>query len=165
MRGRQFHAPYQQERTGGMTDSNFVGIADPSDRGSAWASRRRSPAHGQNRCGMQITRGADYAVRVMIHLVVCQDHAENTLSSLAQATGAPKSFLSKVLQCLCRAGYMTSRRGLTGGFAIQPAGRSASLAEVIETIDGPFRLNACLGVGSTCERRYLCAAHAVWAQA
>ena len=136
-----------------------------SEPAAAFKTRRGPKAPQQSRCGMQITRGADYAVRVMIHLELCSDLARNTLPSLAQATGAPESFLSKVLQNLCRAGYVTSRRGQVGGFAIQPAGRDASIADVVAAIDGPFRLNACTAPGATCERKCMCAAHPVWAQA
>ena len=122
-------------------------------------------APDQNRCGMQITRGADYAVRVMMHLVICPENALNTLPLLVKATGAPRSFLSKVLQCLCRAGYVVSRRGQVGGFAVLPAGRDASLADIVECIDGPIRLNACMFPGTHCERTALCAAHPLWAEA
>jgi Rrf2 family protein len=127
-------------------------------------SGKRVPAD-QNRCGMQITRGADYAVRVMIHLVQCPENALNTLPLLADSTGVPRSFLSKVLQGLSRAGYVASRRGHVGGFAILPAGRKASLANIVESIDGPFRLNACISTGIRCERVAFCVAHPLWVEA
>lgn len=115
--------------------------------------------------GMQITRGADYAVRVLIHLVLSPVGVYRSLSALSRATGAPESFLSKVLQCLCRAGYVSSRRGQIGGFVILPAGQNASLADVIAAMDGPFCLNACMAPGESCERKSFCPAHPVWAEA
>ena len=59
---------------------------------------------GQSGSTMQLTRAADYAVRVMIHLATLPAQERTLLPALATATGAPKSFLSKVLQALCRAG-------------------------------------------------------------
>jgi len=47
---------------------------------------------------MQLTRAADYAVRVTIHLATLPENARALLPALAEATGAPASFLSKVLQ-------------------------------------------------------------------
>jgi len=114
---------------------------------------------------MQLTRAADYGVRVMIHLASLPDDARTLLPALAEATGSPESFLSKVLQTLARAGLITSRRGKTGGFAILPRGRQASMFDVIEAIDGPIHLNVCLVNGSSCERSVTCPAHPVWAQA
>jgi Rrf2 family protein len=114
---------------------------------------------------MQITRAADYAVRVMIQLAQSSNNEPKALGSLALATESPESFLSKVLQCLCRAGFVTSRRGQVGGFTILPAGRDATIAAVIQAVDGPFHLNVCLSTGPSCERKACCPAHPVWVAA
>ncbi len=114
---------------------------------------------------MQLTRAADYGVRVMIYLAVLPDNERAMLPSLAKATGAPPSFLSKVLQALSRAGLIASRRGQSGGFQIMPLGRRASIRTVIEAIDGPINLNLCLVNGESCSRKSWCPAHPVWARA
>ena len=114
---------------------------------------------------MQLTRAADYGVRVMIHMATLPAHERALLPALARATGAPESFLSKVLQALCRAGFIVSRRGQTGGFEILPAGRKASVRSVIEAIEGPINLNICLASGASCKRKSFCPAHPVWVNA
>jgi Rrf2 family protein len=114
---------------------------------------------------MQLTRAADYGVRVMVHLATLPPAQRALLPDLAQATAAPESFLSKVLQALSRAGFISSRRGKAGGFVILPRGREATMREVIETIDGPICLNVCLNGGKDCERKSWCPAHPVWARA
>src|ERR1035438_7916396 len=105
---------------------------------------------------MQLTRAADYAVRAMIHLAAKPAHERALLPALARATGTPESFLSKVLQALCRAGMIESRRGQSGGFEILDRGRQASMREVIEAIDGPIYINLCLISGASCERKAYC---------
>ena len=125
---------------------------------------RDSPMMKPN-SSMQLTRAADYGVRVMIHLAGLPGPARLSLPALARAAEAPESFLSKVLQALSRAGLITSRRGQAGGFAISDRGRRASMLEVIEAIDGPICLNVCLISGRSCGRRNWCPAHPVWAQA
>jgi DNA-binding IscR family transcriptional regulator len=92
---------------------------------------------------MQLTRAADYGVRVMIHLAT----------------------LPEVLQALARAGLIASRRGKAGGFILLPRGREASLYDVIEAVDGPISLNVCLSNGESCDRSVTCPAHPIWAQA
>jgi Rrf2 family protein len=114
---------------------------------------------------MQLTRAADYGVRVMVHLATLPEHERALLPALAAATEAPESFLSKVLQALSRAKLIASRRGQAGGFKILPRGRQASMLEVIEAIDGPLRLNVCLIEGPSCGRKVWCPAHPVWKQA
>jgi Rrf2 family protein len=114
---------------------------------------------------MQLTRAADYAIRVMVHLATLTSRDRALLPSLAQATGAPESFLSKVLQALSHAKLISSRRGHAGGFEILPKGREASIREVIEAIDGPLFLNVCLISEGSCPRDSWCPAHPVWERA
>jgi len=114
---------------------------------------------------MQLTRAADYAVRVMIHLATPSAQSRVSLSALAEATGAPVSFLSKVMQALTHAGLMSSQRGQSGGFHITARGRGATMREVIEAIDGPIYLNVCQMPGRPCRRKSACPAHGVWAEA
>lgn len=114
---------------------------------------------------MQLTRAADYAVRVMIHLATLPEEQRALLPDLAAATDAPGSFLSKVLQALTRAQMISSRRGKAGGFTILQRGRDASMRQVIEAVDGPICLNVCLNGEKGCERKSWCPAHPVWARA
>jgi Rrf2 family protein len=122
---------------------------------------------GDEKCNssMQLTRAADYAVRVMIQLATLPAGSRALLPDLSQATAAPESFLSKVMQSLVRNQLIASRRGKRGGFAILPRGREATMREVIEAIDGPICLNVCLNGGKPCERKSWCPAHPVWARA
>ena len=113
---------------------------------------------------MQLTRAADYAVRVMIQLTAAAD-GRVSLPTLARATGAPSSFLSKVLQALTRAGLISSQRGQAGGFRITARGRAATMLEVIEAIDGAICLNLCMAPGRSCPRKSRCPAHPVWVKA
>ncbi len=114
---------------------------------------------------MQLTRAADYGVRVMIQLAALARNGRVSLPDLARATGAPESFLSKVLQSLAHAGLISSRRGQSGGFHISPRGAEASMREVIEAVDGVICLNVCLTSGRSCSRKAHCPAHPVWIEA
>jgi len=114
---------------------------------------------------MQLTRAADYAVRVMLHLASQPEGAVISRSTLAQASETPESFLSKILQAMARAGLIQARRGVVGGFTLLPRGRQASMLDVVESIDGPVALNVCLNPGGCCELVEGCAARQVWVEA
>jgi Rrf2 family protein len=114
---------------------------------------------------MQLTRAADYGVRVMVYLAKISRDRRVLLPAIGEATAAPESFLSKVLQALAHAKLITSRRGPAGGFQISARGRQASMRDVIEAIDGPMNLNVCLSDKRSCPRKTWCPAHPVWAQA
>ncbi len=55
---------------------------------------------------MQLTRAADYAVRVMIHLAGLPPGTRVSRSELSAAAECPEQFLCKVLQNLTRAGLV-----------------------------------------------------------
>jgi len=114
---------------------------------------------------MQLTRAADYAVRVMTHLAGAPPGTRASRAELATAAECPEQFLSKVLQSLTRAGLVISHRGNTGGFELAVAHSTATILEVVEAIEGPIRLNVCLGSEIACHRQTWCPAHVVWQQA
>jgi Rrf2 family protein len=114
---------------------------------------------------MQLTRAADYAVRVMTHLASVPVGTVVSKSVLAKASDAPESFLAKILQSLTRAGLIEARRGVEGGFLLLERGARASLLDVVESIDGPISLNICLNADVSCPRTNGCAAHQVWRRA
>ena len=114
---------------------------------------------------MQLTRAADYAVRVLIHMAGQPQDTRASRTELAQAADCPDQFLSKVLQSLTRAGLVVSHRGNTGGFELPATARNASILDIVEAVEGPIRLNLCLLSDAACERSHWCPAHAVWAEA
>ncbi|HEY1342389.1 MAG TPA: Rrf2 family transcriptional regulator [Bryobacteraceae bacterium] len=114
---------------------------------------------------MQLTRAADYAVRVMVHLAALPPGTRTSRTELAEAAGCPEQFLSKVLQNLTRAGLVASHRGNTGGFELLDTQRRASVLDVVEAIEGPTHLNLCLGADGGCTRQAACPTYDVWVQA
>ena len=114
---------------------------------------------------MQVTRAADYAVRVMIHLAGLPPRVWAQRADIARATGVAESFVSKVLQRLVRSGLVLSHRGTGGGYQLAVHKEKVSLLEVVEAIEGPTQLNLCLANGPSCDRKLWCAAHTVWEEA
>lgn len=72
---------------------------------------------------------------------------------IARALGVSYNHLSKVLQTLTRAGLVAPARGPKGGFRLSPAGRRASVRDLLAAIDGPVRLHSCLMGHKVCRRR------------
>jgi Rrf2 family protein len=114
---------------------------------------------------MQLTRAADYAVRIMIHLATLPSGSCPSGAELASAQEIPEHFAIKVLQGLVRARLLASYRGSGGGFALAVDPEQISLLDVVEAIEGPTALNLCLTQPSSCARHPLCAAHRVWVEA
>jgi Rrf2 family protein len=114
---------------------------------------------------MQLTRAADYAARVMIHLAGMPADSRASRSELAAAAEVPKPFLGKILQSLVRSGLIHSQRGVSGGFTLGRPPSEVTLLHVIEAVEGPLFLNRCLNPGEGCHRSSWCAAHQLWVEA
>jgi Rrf2 family protein len=114
---------------------------------------------------MQLTRAADYAVRIMIHLAALPPGSRPNRAALAVAGDIPEHFVAKILQSLARAGLIDSQRGMNGGFTLARAPEEVTLLEIVEALEGPTRLNVCLIPGDSCGRKAWCPAHVVWAEA
>ena len=114
---------------------------------------------------MQITRTADYGVRVMTHLAMRPHGARLTVEELADESDASAAFVGKILQRLVGARLVVSHRGYAGGFELARVASSISMLDIVSALEGPLCLNACLPGGASCDRKAWCGAHGVWANA
>ena len=111
---------------------------------------------------MQITRAAEYAIRGMLYLSLQPRGAVCLLKDISEKQDIPPSFLSKIFQNLAKAGYIDSKRGTRGGFALLKDPEDITLLDIVEEVDGQISLNVCLNNGSLCDNTSICAVHSVW---
>jgi len=114
---------------------------------------------------MQITRTADYGVRVMTHLAMLPPGTRMTVAQLAHEGDASVAFTGKILQRLVGARLVVSHRGYEGGFELGRLSNSISLLDIVTALEGPLCLNQCLPGGPGCDRASWCGAQDVWANA
>ena len=111
---------------------------------------------------IRLSRMTDYGVVVMAQL---NQHAGNTSTApeLAQATGLPAPTVSKLLKQLAKSGLLDSRRGVNGGYALTRDLESVTAMEIIEALDGPVALTACVeGAEDACNVESLCPMRGGW---
>jgi len=107
---------------------------------------------------LAMSRKADYGLLALAHLAQDTEQVASA-TAIAEATGAPVSFLRNILKDLATAGLVLSARGPYGGYSLARAAESISVLEAIEAIDGPAALARCCGEedeGSPCELRERC---------
>ena len=119
-----------------------------------------------NRMGpMQLTRAGEYGILGTLYLAERHDEPVVMLAQIAEAEGAPESFLRKIFGMLAKHGIVEAQRGRHGGFHLARAPDQISLLEVIEAIEGPIALNVCLLRPESCDKRDDCPVHHVWEEA
>ena len=115
--------------------------------------------------GLQLTRGAEYAIRAMTYLARYPEGHIASLHEIGEAQDIPESFLAKILQSLVRSGLTVSQRGAHGGFSLARPASEITMQQVIEAIDGPISVNQCVLSPQDCARSATCTVHVAWLRA
>ena len=91
---------------------------------------------------MLFSQTVEYALRAAVLLADVGREAKTT-PQIAEIARIPPDYLSKILQHLRRAGFVVSRRGINGGFALQRPASKITLLEVVNAIDPLERIRTC----------------------
>lgn len=83
---------------------------------------------------------------------------------LADKTGVPPSYLSKVLLVLNRAGLVEATRGTGGGYRLSRPATEISLWDILDPLDNVGGLDECIMGLDGCSEEDPCAMHEWWAQ-
>jgi Rrf2 family transcriptional regulator, iron-sulfur cluster assembly transcription factor len=115
---------------------------------------------------LELTRRGDYAIRAMLVLGDAAPGARTSARKIAAMASVPARFLPHVMGDLVRAGFVTGMVGRRGGYLLTPAGRAASVLDVVDAIEGDSRQRTCVLRGGPCGGAGgTCAVHATFAEA
>ena len=107
-----------------------------------------------------LSKTSKYAIKSLIHLASHSDE-NNKLSTkiLAEQTGIPSPFLSKILQQLSSRDYVSATKGPNGGFYLTPDQRSNSVYEIITAVEGRDIYSRCVLDLTQCDAQNPCSLH------
>jgi Rrf2 family protein len=90
-----------------------------------------------------LNRKVDYALLILCHLH--ERTAGASAREVAARFGLSQPFVANILKRLCCRGFVTSQRGIKGGYLLARPAQAVRLVEVMEALDTPFRLAECCG--------------------
>jgi len=90
-----------------------------------------------------ISQKAKYALRALVALARTQD-ASLATSEIAKQQRIPRKFLEQILLDMKREGFVQSRRGKLGGYALLRPADTITFGQVLRLIDGPIAPLPCL---------------------
>jgi Rrf2 family protein len=85
-----------------------------------------------------LTKKAKYGLKAMVHLARLAPGVGASIGEVAQANDLPKKFLEAILVDLRNAGFVQSRKGRGGGYALARAAAEIPVGDVIRALDGPL---------------------------
>ena len=90
-----------------------------------------------------VSKKTDYALLILSHLA--DRPAGGSAREIAERFGLSKAFLANILKELCQKGFLTSHRGVKGGYSLSRPAAEISLAELLEALEDGWKLTTCTG--------------------
>jgi len=107
-----------------------------------------------------ISNSSKYALIGVLYLAVNSSEERKIMAKqLSLDTGVPQAYLSKLMQELKRHKLISSNRGPKGGFYLTQENRDVKLIDIINVIDGDYRLNTCILSFHKCDTNHPCPLH------
>lgn len=97
---------------------------------------------------MRLSSLADYAVVLLTAAARhCGGLARMNATLLSEETGVPLPTAQKLVSRLSAAGLLESTRGTGGGIRLSRPAAAITLADIVEAVEGPIALTACVDAG------------------
>lgn len=98
---------------------------------------------------MRLNDTTDVALRVMIY-AASTGGRRFTIDQIVEAYGLPRSTVMKVVNALTQGGFLTARRGRSGGLNLSRAAGETSVGAIVRHVETDFGLVECLRGGNGC---------------
>jgi Rrf2 family protein len=95
---------------------------------------------------LKINRQTDYAVRVVLSLAKQGEGTRRSTAEIQKEMRIPKSFMSRIVAQLARAGLVNTFPGREGGLMLPCPASQITLKDIVEAFEGPILLSQCLQV-------------------
>jgi Rrf2 family protein len=117
-----------------------------------------------------LTNKAKYGLKAMVHLAGVEAGDVATVTDIAEANSISKKFLDHILTDLRRAGFVYSKKGKGGGFALAQPAHAITVGAIVRVLDGPLAPIHCASVTAfrpcdDCEDLKACAVRIVMVEA
>ncbi len=110
----------------------------------------------------RLNRLTDYGVVVLTQMSRSPDDLR-TAPQIARETGVPLPTVAKLLSALAHGHLIESHRGAAGGYTLNRPAEEISVAEIIQALEGPIALTACVeGSADDCDVASLCPMRGNW---
>ena len=93
---------------------------------------------------MKLSKKSEYALRALLELTLVHGKATLQRHEIAARQHIPVEFLEQILLALKRAGLLSSRRGMHGGYGLLKSPEEVTLGQVIRVLDGPLAPIGCV---------------------
>ena len=111
---------------------------------------------------MKLGKESRYAIEGLMVLAKNRTGPPMQLRDIAEAAGAPPSFLAKIFQKLNRANIVISSRGAVRGYALAHRPDAIKMKDVVAAVEGGNVFDRCIFWSDRCADLSPCPMHFEW---
>ncbi|MCH2450801.1 MAG: Rrf2 family transcriptional regulator [Gracilimonas sp.] len=111
---------------------------------------------------MFLNQTSQYALRAMTGLVRADNTKPISSNELAQYSGVPSHYLSKIMRKMVEAGYVKSQKGHGGGFLLSVEPSKINIMDVLTAAGFEAGSQPCVFGYEKCEDKNPCPLHPIW---
>ena len=111
---------------------------------------------------IRINKLTDYGIVIAVRIAKEESKRLHTAREIAEDTHVPQPTVTRLLKQLARSGILTSTRGAAGGYSLAQPAEAISVAQLVETLEGPIALTECSNTVCNCALEDDCAVEAPW---
>ena len=106
---------------------------------------------------LKINKSIEYALIAIKHIKSNNSNKLFSSRDISHLYNIPYELLSKILQRLCKLGYLQSVKGPNGGYLLKKSLNKISLIKFIEEFEGPVSFSQCtIDTNTECSQFDLC---------
>jgi FeS assembly SUF system regulator len=110
---------------------------------------------------IKLSRMACYGVVLLSELAETESRLSTT--EICESTGLSKHMAAKILKTLANDGIIDSSIGSAGGYVLAKSPDDISIADVVNSLDGPVSLTGCVdGKEDECQLQGYCSLQGCW---
>ncbi|MFA5030781.1 MAG: Rrf2 family transcriptional regulator [Patescibacteria group bacterium] len=103
---------------------------------------------------------SDYAVIILIELAKHKGYM--SLGKLAKERRLPYRYVSRIAGELKKAGFIESKEGVTGGYALAKNPKDIHALDILSVFEDGVNATRCMGHDGECPRKSTCSAKSKW---
>ena len=111
---------------------------------------------------MRINKLTDYGIVVMTEMATSNMNKIHTARGISESTNIPLPTVTRLLKTLSSNDLLDSQRGSQGGYSLSRSSKDISVANIIETFEGPIALTECSTNDCECSYETKCNVEEPW---
>lgn len=111
---------------------------------------------------MKLSTRTRFGLRIMVQIAVEGDEFPVFARRIADTQDISQAYVDQILLPLRTGGLLRSLRGRRGGYLLSRPASAITVLDVVEVLEGPLSLVACLDEEEECERSPSCVTRRVW---